>query len=445
MSIFFMYATPRAKYFLPRFFACLLVIIAVAYLPALTLAADSGWSVAGELGVTASPPNATLLPSGEVLLTSGYGADVDSYGNGPYYQASIYEPATTTWSNAANLLVARYRNAVTLLVSGKVLMTGGAGQAYSLPPGGDLEVGWRPSLNSSDIYDPATDAWSKAADLGTARYYHTATLLTSGKVLVVGGWSSSGRSTDTELYDPTTDTWIYVASLSHPRYGHTATLLRSGQVLIVGGSNGGGEPISAELYDPVTDSWSTAGSVSEYYLIGHSATLLTSGKVLVTGGAYLNLSSTELYDPDTNSWSPAASMHTPRARHSATLLANGKVLVAGGSGTNHSSIHYGATPTDAAELYDPASDSWSSIDGLAQPRFMHTAIRLESGQVLIAGGRGDNDSIPLKAAELYTPQVIVADAATPLPTLSSSWLLLLAATLIATTRTASLPLRYRRK
>ena len=64
----------------------------------------------------------------------------------------------------------------------------------------------------------------------------------------------------------------------------------------------------------------------------HTATLLPNGKVLVAGGynGFGSLSSAELYDPATGSWSPTGSLGTARDSHTATLLPNGKVLVAGG-------------------------------------------------------------------------------------------------------------------
>ena len=54
--------------------------------------------------------------------------------------------------------------------------------------------------------------------------------------------------------------------------------------------------------------------------------------MLVAGGYASNNSypaSAELYDPATNSWSPAGSMSTARTAHTATLLPSGQVLVAG--------------------------------------------------------------------------------------------------------------------
>ena len=68
----------------------------------------------------------------------------------------------------------------------------------------------------------------------------------------------------------------------------------------------------------------------------HTATLLPNGKVLVAGGANGSgfLASAELYDPATGTWSATGSLNTARYQHTATLLADGKVLVVGGGGNS---------------------------------------------------------------------------------------------------------------
>jgi hypothetical protein len=86
--------------------------------------------------------------------------------------------------------------------------------------------------------------------MATGRFDHTATLLTSGEVLVAGGSTGGGRAINrAELYDPATDTWSAAASMATGRYDHTATLLASGEVLVTGGNTCGGPSDSAELYD----------------------------------------------------------------------------------------------------------------------------------------------------------------------------------------------------
>ncbi|MEO6969667.1 MAG: kelch repeat-containing protein [Chthoniobacterales bacterium] len=79
---------------------------------------------------------------------------------------------------------------------------------------------------------------------------HTATLLSSGQVLVAGGVNPSGFIVSAELYDPATGSWSATGSLATARAYHTATLLPSGQVLVAGGEAGGLALASAELYDP---------------------------------------------------------------------------------------------------------------------------------------------------------------------------------------------------
>ena len=267
-----------------------------------------------------------------------------------------------SWATTGNLGTARRYHTATLLSSGKVLVAGGQGI------GND-------SLSSAELYDPVTGTWTATGNLGAARFQHTATLLPSGKVLVAGGAHNMIQYlSSAELYDPVTGTWTATGSMGVVRHSHTATLLPSGKVLVAGGN------VGAELYDPVTGAWTATGNMVTARSL-HTATLLASGKVLVAGGASGGpLSSAELYDPVTGTWAATGSLGTARYWHTATVLASGKVLVAGGA--------MGVITLSSAELYNPVTGTWAATGSLGTARELHTATLLPSGKVMVAGGSG---------------------------------------------------------
>jgi len=133
----------------------------------------------------------------------------------------------------------------------------------------------------------------------------------------------------------------------------------------------------------------------------HTATLLENGQVLVTGGGDLStgsltgLSGAEIYDPATDSWSAASPMSAGRYSHTATLLANGTVLVAGGGCGSDCYL-------SSAEVFDPATRTWSPVGGLKLPRDRHQTARLPDGRVLVAGGRVTGFG-STSSAEVYDP------------------------------------------
>jgi N-acetylneuraminic acid mutarotase len=187
------------------------------------------------------------------------------------------------------------------------------------------------------------------------------------------------------------------------RGGHTATRLENGEVLVAGGGGELGMPVgSAELYNPSRGRWTAVGSMNTARA-GHTATLLPDGSVLVVGGAIdpdgqAVLASAELYDPATGSWTDTGNLATARQGHTATPLPDGKVLVTGGIGPF-------VGPTDSValastELYDPLSGRWTTVAGLGDARFGHTSTLLTDGSVLVAGGTA-GFGILLTSAEVY--------------------------------------------
>jgi hypothetical protein len=89
---------------------------------------------------------------------------------------------------------------------------------------------------SAEVYDPVAKSWSPVAPMNVMRWDLEATLLVSGRVLVTGGRDQNDDYLNSaEIYDPATNTWTLVGSMSVPRSEHTSTLLQSGGVLLTGG------------------------------------------------------------------------------------------------------------------------------------------------------------------------------------------------------------------
>jgi hypothetical protein len=235
--------------------------------------------------------------------------------------------------------------------------------------------------------------WTPAGVLPTAAAWYGQhdgpVLLESGAVVVAGGADAAGQSVPASaLFDQEHDEWHpTTGALVTPRRLHTLTRLANGKILAVGGLNGSAALPSAELFDPATGRWTTTGSL-ETARWGHSATLLEDGSVLVTGGSaaragggVVALRSAERFED--GEWRPAKTMTDARTAHTALRLESGLVLVVGGVAP------VGAVDDPAlafCELYDPDHDTWTPTGSLSHGRRHHRATLLSGGAVLVTGG-----------------------------------------------------------
>ncbi len=260
--------------------------------------------------------------------------------------------------------------------------------------------------------------FSATGSMTTARKSHTATLLATGQVLVVGGRDNSGNVlASAELYDPASGKFTATGSMSDSRVSHTAALLTDGQVLIAGGEDNSGVVVAtAELYDPTkgtftltTAAFPGTGSNMTAPREFHTATTLANGQVLIAGGqdnSSAILATAELYDPTKGSFAlttaafpgTGTNMTDSRENHTATLFTSGflggRVLIAGGLDTS-------SVVQASAELYDPANGSFIATGNMTAAREFETATLLANQQVLFAGGFGVTDA--LSSAELFNP------------------------------------------
>ena len=311
--------------------------------------ATGKWNPSGPLGHSRSDATATLLNNGQVLVVGGDRGEPSSQSLGLLGICELYDPATGTWRKTGSLNTPRDGFTATLLSNGEVLVAGGVDDA-DVP------------LDTAEIYDPIKGTWRYTGSFAGPRFWHAATRLADGRVLVVGGSNDDfllraiGGAT---IYDPATGTWSGAGGLYTARARLSATLVSDGKVLAVGGFDNSYDapgPVDhvsyalADLFDPIAHWSATLPMNARRY--DHAATLLATGEVLVTGGNDLNakaqLASTELYDPATRTWRAAATMRDARYGHTATLLSDGRVLVVGGHGS-------GIAPLASAEILQVAN------------------------------------------------------------------------------------------
>lgn len=417
-----------------------------------------GWSLldpAPECRRFAFLHTATALRGGKLLIAGGSCDDGqilnDPKPHAPHIALSLWDGASGTWETAPTLAGARIYHSASLLADGSVLIAGGIDDPA-------LDRAGEPVLNRIERF--AGGEIRTLAPLHQARARHSATVLSDGRVLLVGGFDAAGAAmADVEVWDPRTQISHVAASLRVARYEHTATRLTDGRVLVAGGLGREGHAlVSVELWDPAKDSWETQAALL-WPVAGHSTALLADGGVLLMGGRTFGdggaspvnapmlramrrdslsgewqpagergasswqerLANTLSLLPRADGsvqvfainsilqWLPKASSvrtlppHGGRTHFSATVTADGRILVAGGrSGEQFHAM--GNVFHSGSELLDPSTGRYEVSGRLAQARSNHEALRLDDGRILVVGGWTRSPERPL-AASSHTPEI----------------------------------------
>lgn len=347
------------------------------------------------------------------------------------------------WTAAAPMKTARYLHGALALPSGKVLVFGGyedgaasitteiydpptnawsAGGSAALPrhftrlaplSQGDTQVlvagGEWSTLSNAETYDVVTGLWTLTQPMLETRAAHSLVALNDGRVLVVGGSLdnlATGLASHYELYQPASRTFVQGPSMAQPRSDAVAVRLSDGRVLVAGGeSSVSTVPFSgAEIYDPGTNTAALVAPMHAARVRGQAA--LIGSKVLMVGGAVDSRadSTAEIYDPAADTWTTVESAPTPQAHACILTLPGGQVLLAGGENN--------VGPSSQAELFDPATKKWRALAPLAHARNEPACALLPSGAVLITGGFDVAASAPvvLSSTEILSPSELALDA-----------------------------------
>ena len=233
--------------------------------------------------------------------------------------------------------------------------------------------------------------WSKTRDITEERIGHMGTVLTDGKIMILGGYHNRDMD-DFAMFNPATGTWTS-GSLPAGTHHDMGILLPNGKVLLIVGA--GNRPGQSWLYNLFTSSWSGGPTFGDWYLRG-CATLLKDGRVLIVGFDFLDSTRCVLYDYTTNSITETDStkeVHLFGAIE--VLLPSGEVLVAG-RGVGGMAIH-----SDKCEIYSPSSNTWTPVGRMSVERGAFVGILLPPpwNEVLVAGTQWNH----VYETELYNP------------------------------------------
>ena len=329
-----------------------------------------------------NPTHAVLLPNGKVFWWP-------SFSNGDIPR--IWAPATNVITPVTPAGYNIFCAGLSVLQNGQMFLTGGeAGTAVAL-------VG----VANASLYDPVSGNWTFLPNMNAGRFYPTNTVLPNGDVVVLSGEISPdlGNNPLPQVWQVSSSTWrdLTTAQLLLPNYPEMY-LAPNGTLFYAGPTT-----TSRYLDTTGTGSW-TIGPTMKYGPRDYGPSVMyDNGKIMVVGGGGPTATAETIdLNAPVPTWSYTGTMANARRQANATLLADGKVLVTGGSsGTGFDDNTH---PVFPAELWDPATGTWSTMASLSVYRGYHSvALLLPDGRVLSGGGECTGTNCNRHTVEIFSP------------------------------------------
>ncbi len=367
-------------------------------------------SAAGKWGPLLNWPMTTvhsiLMDNGKVLQFDGWQQPEPT---------EVYDPATQTFATQT-APDSVFCSGMAELPDGRVMVIGG----YGVLSTGNL------GIVDTTLFDPATNSWSRVADMHYARWYPDLTELGDGRfVAISGNTADENHWADTpEVFDPATGQWTVLTGVStsqvHEAEYPFSYLLPNGNVFTIGPS----EDKSFEL-NVNAKTWTQVGGASG--VVNGSSVMYLPGKILYSGGA-ANLNASTPANANaatidltaaTPTWQKIAPMAYARMYHTLTMLADGTVLAVGGEPTagqnGQSEVSGGVLPS---EIWNPTTQTWSPAAATGTTRGYHsTAVLMPDGTVLVGGSGHANPGLAAQtSSQVYSPAYLSKGAR---PTISA--------------------------
>jgi hypothetical protein len=340
--------------------------------------------------------NVCLLPSGKLLLWPRDGGN----------QARIWDPATNGFTSVPLPTMNLFCAGHSFLADGTLMV-----------PGGHIADG--EGEKEAHVFDYRNNSWTRVADMNAGRWYPTSTTLANGDALVSSGSTINYTANQVfQVWQTNTRTWRTLTSnRSLPLYPFMH-LAPDGRIF-----NSGPNTTAAYLNTAGTGSWSgTIGGRRRTFRDYGSSVQYAPGKIIIIGGGDPPTETAEVIDLNvpTPDWRTVGSMAFTRRQMNATLLPDGKIFVSGGTSGN--GFNDACDAVFAAEIWDPATEQFTTVASAAERRLYHsTAILLLDGRVMVGGGgQPAGEGCPdadHSNVEFYSPPYLFKGAR---PTLSSA-------------------------
>ncbi len=337
-------------------------------------------------GIWSDPVSLPLVPVGMDLLSNGQLMMMDE----PAFsqQPIVFDPVSQT-SVTVPVLSNLFCSAQTGMADGRLLVAGGHGTSHL-------------GIPDTNIFDPATSAWTRMGDMRSPRWYPSLTTLADGRILAISGMIDNGNWADTpEIYNPATNAWSTIAVTTsdvHEIEYPLTFLLPSGKTVTIAASNA-----HTDVLDLGQNTWTALPNTPA---LNGTAAQYRPGQILMTGGGTLNAAAqttaATLDATRTNpTWQVVSPMLYPRYNHNLTVLPTGDVLAIGGSPQATQYTNTGSLPT---EVWSPSGNTWTALAAVHEARLYHsTSLVLPDGRVVVGGGGSLPGTGDHRNLEFYSP------------------------------------------
>ncbi|HQU98853.1 MAG TPA: Ig-like domain-containing protein [Nitrosomonas sp.] len=331
------------------------------------------------------PVHVNLLPTGKVIIWPG---DVGISGNDP----RAWDPSDNSVTNLSKPGYDLFCVGHVSLADGSLFLAGGHISNF---------VG----LPKASKYDFLTDTWTTLPNMNAGRWYPTTAILANGDVLTISGDidTTLGGNPLPQVFEVSKGTWRNLTTAQMQVINYPWMFLApNGKMFFAGHS-----ATTRYLDTKGTGAWSMVATRPGGWRDYGSAVMYAPGKILVMGGDQQPVkSSAEVIDLNqvTPVWRMIDPMQYARRHLNSTLLPDGKVLVTGG--TSSPAFNEPAGHVDAAEMWDPATEKWTTLASASGiPRIYHsTALLLPDGRVFTTGGNNHPE------IEIFSPPYLFKGA-----------------------------------